>query len=121
MAGEGTEEEAVESLRLVWPAYFADPENVPPMLPIRVRLEAYSGLLGHITEATDQIAADLAASDVRFGVLAGAASPIPWGQAARATAELSPRAFLTIVPAAGHFPWLEAPGAVRSALERLSI
>jgi pimeloyl-ACP methyl ester carboxylesterase len=44
---------------------------------------------------------------------------MPWGQAARATAELAPQAFLAVVPAAGHFPWLDVPGSVRSALKRL--
>ena len=56
---------------------------------------------------------------MQYGVLAGGASPMPWGQAARATVELSPRAFLKVVPAAGHFPWLDEPGCVRAALNRL--
>jgi len=28
--------------------------------------------------------------------------------------------FLEVVPAAGHFPWLDSPGSVRRALQRLS-
>ena len=60
-----------------------------------------------------------ATSEVPYGVVAGAGSPMPWGQAARASAELSARAFLIVVPAAGHFPWLDAPGCVRAALQRL--
>jgi len=66
------------------------------------------------------VAAALALSPVHCGVLAGGASPIPWGQAARSSAELSPIATLTIVPAAGHFVWHEAPGCVRRALHTLS-
>jgi pimeloyl-ACP methyl ester carboxylesterase len=31
----------------------------------------------------------------------------------------TPRAFLRVVPAAGHYPWLEAPGSVRAALLEL--
>jgi len=119
MDGEGTQEDFLESLRLVWPAYFADPENVPPMPPIRLSIEAYSGIINDVIADTDRIAAALAATDAPYGVLAGGASPIPWGQAARATAELSPRAFLKVVPAAGHFPWLDEPGCVRAALRRL--
>ena len=119
MDGEGTQEDYHESLRLVWPAKFADPDNVPPMPPIRLSVEAYSGIINEVTTDTDRLAAALAASDVRYGVLAGGASPMPWGQAARATAELSPRAFLKVVPAAGHFPWLDEPGCVRAALKRL--
>jgi pimeloyl-ACP methyl ester carboxylesterase len=120
MAGEGTAEDDLESLRLVWPAYFADPENAPPMPPIRISVAAYSGIIGEVTAGTDEVAAALAAGQVSYGVIAGAGSPMPWGLAARASSELSPRAFLTIVPAAGHFPWVEAPGCVRDALRRLA-
>jgi len=119
MAGEGTPEDALESLRIFWPAYFADPQNVPAMPPMRMSVEAYSGVINEVTADTDEVAAALATGEVPYGVIAGAGSPMPWGQAARATAELSPRAFLTVVPAAGHFPWFEAPGCVRKALERL--
>jgi pimeloyl-ACP methyl ester carboxylesterase len=120
MDGEGTQDDFLESLRLVWPAYFADPDNVPPMPPLRLSVEAYSGIINAVTADTDRLAAALAAAEVRYGVLAGGASPMPWGQAARATAELSPRAFLKVVPAAGHFPWLDEPGCVLAALKRLA-
>jgi pimeloyl-ACP methyl ester carboxylesterase len=119
MAGEGTREEALESLAIMWPAYFGDPEDVPPMPPVRMSVEAYAGIISDVTADTERLAAQLAESSVAYGVLAGAASPMPWGQAARATAELSPRAFLTVVPGAGHFPWFERPGCVRAALARL--
>ena len=120
MSGEGTPEDFLESLRLVWPAYFPDPDNVPPMPPLRVSVEAYSGIINEVTDDTDRIAAALADTDLPYGVLAGAASPMPWGQAARATADLSARAFLKVIPAAGHFPWLDEPGCVRAALTRLA-
>lgn len=120
VAGRGTPGDGLESLRMVWPAYFADPENTWPMPPVRMSVEAYSGIMAEVTTGTDEVATSLANGDVAYGIVAGAGSPMPWGQAARATAELSPRAFLTIVAAAGHFPWLESPGCVRAALERLS-
>jgi len=119
MAGEGSPEDLMESVRIVWPAYFADPENVPAMPPIRMSVEVYSSIVADLTTDIDKVTAALATGAVAYGVLAGAASPMPWGQAARATAELSPRGFLTVVPAAGHFPWFEAPGRVRAALARL--
>jgi proline iminopeptidase len=119
MAGEGTTEDALEGLAIMWPAYFADPDNAPPMPPIRLSVEAYSGLIGEMGEGLDGVGAALATGSVPYGVVAGAASPIPWGQAARTTAELSSRAFLTVIPGAGHFPWLEVPGSVRTALQRL--
>ena len=120
MAGDGTPEESVESLRLLWPAYFADPENAPPMPDTDLSVEAYSGLIAEMGTELDSVAAQLASGDVRFGIVAGAGSPIPWGQAARATVELSPRAFLEVVADAGHFIWIEAPGRILSALRRLS-
>jgi pimeloyl-ACP methyl ester carboxylesterase len=120
MSGQGTPEEFLESLQLVWPAYFADPENVPPMPPIRLSVEAYSGIINEVTRDTDRIAAAIAETNTAYGVLAGGASPMPWGQAARATVELSPHAFLKVVPGAGHFPWIEEPGCVRAALTRLA-
>jgi pimeloyl-ACP methyl ester carboxylesterase len=119
MAGQGTPEEALESLRIMWPAYFGDPEHVAPMPPMRMSVEAYAGVIGEVTADTDELANQLAGSPVPYGVVAGAASPMPWGQAARATVELSPRAFLKVVPGAGHFPWVEQPGCVRTALARL--
>jgi len=119
MSGRGTPDQALESLRIVWPSYFATPENVPPMPRLRISVEAYAGIIGEMTTDSDRLAAALAATPVPYGVLAGAASPIPWGQAARATVELSPRAFLQVVPAAGHFPWFEQPGCVRATLARL--
>jgi pimeloyl-ACP methyl ester carboxylesterase len=119
MDGLGTAEDFLESLRLVWPAYFADPDNVPPMPPMRMSVEAYSGVIKEMTTDTDQVTAALAATEVPYGALAGGASPMPWGQAARATVELSPRAFLKVIPGGGHFPWLEEPGCVREAVQRL--
>jgi pimeloyl-ACP methyl ester carboxylesterase len=120
MDGEGTQDDFLESLRLVWPAYFADPDNVPPMPPLRLSVEAYSGIINQVTADTDRLAAALTVTEVQYGVLAGGASPMPWGQAARATVELSPRAFLKVVPGAGHFPWLDEPGCVLAALKRLA-
>ncbi len=120
MDGQATTEDFLESLRLVWPAYFADPDNVPPMPPMRLSVEAYSGIINEAAADTDRLAAALAATAVPYGVLAGGASPMPWGQAARATVELSPRAFLKVVPGGGHFPWLDEPGCVRAAVMRLA-
>ena len=126
-AGEGTAEDALESLALAWPAYFADQERIPPMPPLGFSLEAHSGIMGELDrsvtehgEVAPEVGRRLAAAGVPYGVLAGAGSPMPWGQAARASVELSPLAFLAIVPTSGHFPWLEAPGSVRAALARLT-
>src|ERR1700750_1408428 len=102
MAGQGSSDDGLEGLAIMWPALFAHPGNAPPMPPLRLSVDAYSGLIGEMGEGLDEVAAALAAGSVPYGVVAGAGSPIPWGQAARTTAELSSRAFLTVVPAAGH-------------------
>ncbi len=117
---ELTTEEQLEGRRIIWPSYFADPENVPPMPAYVSSREASTGLRAEVSQGTDEVATKLATGAVRYGVLAGGASPFPWGQAARATAELSPSAFLKVVPGAGHFVWYEAPGVVRAALQRLT-
>jgi pimeloyl-ACP methyl ester carboxylesterase len=120
MAGQGTAEDGLESLSIVWPAYFADPDNAPPMPALRMSVPAYSGIIAEVTTGLEQVAEALGSGELPYGVIAGAASPMPWGQAARASVELSPRAVLTVVPGAGHFPWLEVPGCVRDALQRLA-
>jgi pimeloyl-ACP methyl ester carboxylesterase len=118
-AGTATLAEAIELHRIIWPGYFADPENVPSPLPERMSLDAMEGIFSEIDEGIEEVAAALSRGDITYGIVAGGASPMPWGQAARATAELSPSSFLRIVPQAGHFVWYEAPGAVMAALKEL--
>ncbi len=120
MAGQGTAAEFLEAMRLMWPAYFANPQDVPAMPEIPVSLDAYAHLIAQIPAGTDTVVEQLRRAPVPFGIIAGGASPIPWGQASRATAELAPGTFLEVVPHAGHFIWVEAPGRVRAAARRVS-
>lgn len=113
-------EERDEFQAIIWPSYFADPEHVMPRPETEICKEVFEGLIAEVGEGTEEVAAALATGEVPYGVLAGAASPFPWGQAARANAELSPAAFLKVVPNARHFVWFEAPGSTRAALDRLS-
>lgn len=120
LRGEGTAAEAEESFALLWPAYFADPATAPPVPPFRVSVAAYSeGYESMVTElpALEQL---LSSITIPVGFLVGAASPMPVDLAARSTAERIPHAWIQEVPAAGHFPWMESPGVVRSALDRLT-
>ena len=118
--GEATLAESMESLQLCWPCYFADFSSAPPMPPVRISMEAHNGVMAGMDQGTDEVAAELVNTTVPVRLLAGGASPIPWGQACRATANLSERIGLTVVPQAGHMPWHEAPGCVREALLALS-
>jgi pimeloyl-ACP methyl ester carboxylesterase len=120
MGGKGTPEDGLESLSIMWPAYFADPDNAPPMPPVRMSVPAYSGIMAEVMTGIEGVGDALGRDEVPYGVIAGAGSPMPWGQAARASVELSSRAWLTVVPAAGHFPWLDVPGCVRDALKQLA-
>jgi proline iminopeptidase len=117
--GEGTADDFLEGLRLVWPAYFAHPAQAPPMPDIGVSTEAYSGLFESLGLESTGLAAALPAIAVAFGFVAGAESPMPVDEAAAATADVIPGAWLDVIEGAGHFPWYERPGRVRAALDRL--
>jgi pimeloyl-ACP methyl ester carboxylesterase len=120
LAGEGTEADALEGLELVWPAYFADWDAAPPMPPISLSIPAYAGTFASLTAKLPALEAALPTIRVPLGIVAGAKSPMPVEEAARQSALPIPGAWVEVVPDAGHFPWVEKPGCVRSALERLA-
>jgi pimeloyl-ACP methyl ester carboxylesterase len=118
--GEVSEELALESMRLFWPAYFADPAAAAEM-PERMRMSipAYSGLFTDLLARLPELEASLPGIVVPVGVVVGDGSPIP-NSAGRASADRVPAAWTEVVPGAGHLPWYEAPGSVRQALDRLT-
>jgi pimeloyl-ACP methyl ester carboxylesterase len=119
MRGEGTEHDALESLRLVWPAYFPSWEAAPEMPSIRLTVAGYAETLASALEELPRLEAALPSIAVPVGFLIGAASPMP-ATASTDTAERIPGAWVDVVAGAGHFPWMDAPGCVRTALERLT-
>ncbi len=119
MRGEGTEAEALEGMRLVWPGYFADPANAPSMPPLRLSVPA-AALFGEIAAALPALEAALPDVRVPVGVLVGARSPMPPEEAGLLSAERIPGSWAVSVPHAGHFPWVEAPGCVAAAMSRLA-
>jgi pimeloyl-ACP methyl ester carboxylesterase len=118
MQGEGTPEDMLTSLELMWPAYFPDWDAAPPMPPMRASVEAYSQTWESLKAALPALEAALGSISVPMGFVAGDKSPIPTS-ASTDTAERITGAWVEIVPGAGHFPWLDAPGSVRTALDRL--
>jgi pimeloyl-ACP methyl ester carboxylesterase len=118
LRGEATDEEAQESLRLVWPAYYAHPESAPPMPHVRLSNDAYAETMASATEQLPQLEAALPNIRVPVGFVAGAGSPIPTSTSSD-TAERIPGAWVTVVEGAGHFVWHERPGAVLEAVQRL--
>jgi pimeloyl-ACP methyl ester carboxylesterase len=120
MRGEGGAEEARESMRLFWPAYFASRDHVMPFDEPRISVAAYAALLQSVASALPRLEAALPDVGVPLGFVAGRRSPMPHDEAAGATARAIPGAWLDVVEGAGHFPWFERPGCVRAALRRLT-
>jgi pimeloyl-ACP methyl ester carboxylesterase len=120
MRGEGTPGDALEALSLVWPAYFAAPDQAPPMPEMTMSLACYS-------ETWDSIHSELSRQTLppllgRFRAptvfVLGADSPIP-PRHGIASAALIPGAKTDILDGCGHFPWLEQPGVIRAALDSI--
>jgi pimeloyl-ACP methyl ester carboxylesterase len=119
MRGDGTEADALEGLQLVWPSYFADPPSAPPMPPLRMSLPAMA-LFDDIVTCLPALEQALPDVRVPMGVLVGAESPMPPKEAGLISAERVPGAWGISVADAGHFPWIEAPGCVAAAMDRLA-
>lgn len=75
--GEGTEEDAVESLHLMWPPYFVDPSSAPAMPPMHFCVPAYAGLYGELVNGLPELEQALPGVEVPVGIAAGAKSPMP--------------------------------------------
>jgi proline iminopeptidase len=120
-AGEATEDESKEALGIVWPGYFADPTSAPPMPDMRMSVTCFAETLASIADHFDRrtLERGLPRSTVTAHFLAGRESPIPFFESER-SAELMPRATVEIVDDCGHFPWLEQPGSVLAAADRLA-
>lgn len=112
----------VKGFDLMWPGYFADPSSAPPPpADIRISPECYAGTYESIqaAQADGRLASQLAGYRGPVEMVAGAASPFPI-ETATATAALFSDAHVSVVPGAGHLPWLDHPGCVTAALSRLA-
>ena len=119
IAGAVSEELALEGMRLVWPAYFADPGRAPPMPELRIATERSAEMVPSIFEELAGLEARLSGIRVPVGFVHGSRSPMPLAASTDA-AERIPGAWVEVVDGAGHFVWVEAPGAVRTSLRRLT-
>lgn len=119
-AGEGTPEESLEVLRVLWPHYFGDPASAQPMPEMRMDLEGHLITWPSVTAHFEAGTLEHGLPQLRMPalVLHGAASPIPAAEAER-TAALIPGVSLRILPGIGHFAWIEEPGSVRRELAAL--
>jgi proline iminopeptidase len=106
-------------MSIVWPAYFASPETAPPMPRLRYANERSAQMVPSIFAELPALEAALPQIRVPVGFVHGSRSPMPLGASTDA-AERIPGAWVEVVDGAGHFTWVEAPGAVRAALRRLT-
>jgi pimeloyl-ACP methyl ester carboxylesterase len=116
--GAADDELALEQMRLVWPAYFANPEAAPPMPQLRIASECSAQMGRSIIAELPALEARLPRIRVPVGFVHGSRSPMPL-TASTDAAERIPGAWVDVVDGAGHFVWVEAPGAVGAALRRL--
>ena len=119
MAGKADDELALEGMRLVWPAYFADPEHAPPMPELRIASARSAEMVPSIQADLPALEAGLPQIRVPVGFVHGSRSPMPLAASTDAAGRI-PGAWVEVVEGAGHFVWVEAPGAVRAALRRLT-
>jgi pimeloyl-ACP methyl ester carboxylesterase len=117
--GEIDDALALEGMRLVWPAYFADPEAAPPMPELRMASERSAQMFQSINEELPKLEAGLPQIRVPVGFVHGSRSPMPVETSTDA-AERIPGAWVDVVEGAGHFIWVESPGAVLGSLRRLT-
>lgn len=106
-----------ETLKVLWPYYFADPAHaspMPAMLSDRPGSRAaWASINAHFEARTLETA--LPGLQVPTILIHGAVDPIPAVEAER-TAALIPGVELRILPGVGHWPWLEQPGSVARLL-----
>jgi pimeloyl-ACP methyl ester carboxylesterase len=115
MAGEASDAEAEESLELVWPYYFSDPQTAPPVPALRLSVPLYAGVVQSVYDhfARRTLEDGLPRYSGPMLLVHGENDPLPL-EASRKTVELVPGAALVPLADCGHFPWLERPDELAS-------
>ena len=116
-SGSLSRELHLEHLGLVWPAYFPDPAQAPPMPDLGIA-EDQDHMWVDIVDSLPGLEAALAGCPVLTRFVHGEGSPMPV-TASTESAALMSRAEVDVVEGAGHFIWMDVPGAVRRSLDRL--
>jgi pimeloyl-ACP methyl ester carboxylesterase len=108
----------MESLRIVWPSYFADPPTAPPMPDIELVVPAFAGTMASVNAhaEAETLVRGLPAVPAEIPVLFvhGAASPMPV-RASVDSAKLIPHAEVEVIKSR-HFIWHERPDEVRDVV-----
>ena len=117
---EGSQDDAVEGMAIMWPGYFASPEKALPMPPLRISLSCndatFTSIFEHFQAGTLERRLGKVLLPTVF--VLGADSPIAPRHGIE-TAALMPNATCQIEET-GHLVWMERPGAVRRALDGLA-
>jgi len=121
MDGSATEAEAVESLRIFWPAYFPSPDRAPEFPALRINAASAGPTLQSAVAELPGLADRLAGSQVPTLFVHGAASPMPVTASTDTAAVIGAAAHVVVVPDAGHFVWMDVPGCLRQPLDGLLV
>ncbi|MGZ4387292.1 MAG: alpha/beta fold hydrolase [Gaiellaceae bacterium] len=102
-------------LSILWPHYFARPEDAPPFPFERLGYgaETVASVAEHFERRTLEDGLPLVRLPALF--VHGVADPLP-ARASVDTAALMPNAKVVLLESCGHFPWLERPGELRRAV-----
>lgn len=120
-APKPTDADMLDSLRLLWPSYYANPAKAPALpSSMRVSMTAYGATFVSVSGLqSGGLAKRLGGIKAPAVFVLGEKSPMPVKQG-QSTALLLPQAEVRIVPEAGHLPWHEKPGCVAAALTQIS-
>ena len=89
------------------------------MPDLRLSNERSAEMIPSILAELPALEAGLPQIRVQVGFVHGSRSPMPVAASTDA-ADRIPGAWVEVVEGAGHFVWVEAPGAVRASLRRLT-
>jgi proline iminopeptidase len=103
MDGQGTEADAVESLRLYWPAYFANPAAATAFPEMQLSVEAYSATFESLHTELAGLAGRLVGLAVPTLFVHGAGSPMPVAASTDTAQAIGPAAAVQVLDGVGHF------------------
>jgi pimeloyl-ACP methyl ester carboxylesterase len=117
-AGAATEADLLERWAIVWPMYFAHPEDAPPnplgRAGVQCSADTNASLAAHFERGT--LVRGLPAVKLPAFFIHGADDPLP-PRTSIETAALIPGARVELIGDCGHFPWLECPGELLRAYQ----
>jgi proline iminopeptidase len=86
---------------------------------MQLSVEAYSATFESLHTELPALAGRLVGLAVPTLFVHGAGSPMPVAASTDTAQAIGPAAAVQVIDGAGHFVWLERPGVVRDALDRL--